>query len=376
MNIYALSIVAIYLIMIGAGVTYRLVRGFRVEWWIAGLGTLLGSVVGIWFLTLSVNAKTTDVEIWNGQVESKSRDKVSCRHDYKCRCRQVCSGTGKDKSCHEECDTCYEHGYDIDSNLRTTLGTIRIENEDRQGLVTPPRWARAAIGDPVAKAHTYENLVRGSEQSLFKTNSEIVARYAKALPVYPKSVYDYHYLDRVIPSGVVIPEIYHWNRGVSNILRALGPKKQANIVIVVSGSASQDFADALNASWQGGKKNDIIIVIGAPSYPTISWVRVLGWTKAEIFNVRLRDAIQEIGTMNRDEILKTIELETYKNFERRSMKDFEYLRSEISPDTEFLVGIFIWVFLTAFYGGLVIASNELDPRAAYRYMFGSPRRRF
>src|SRR5690349_2291120 len=46
-----------------------------------------------------------DTEILNGRVTSKTRQEVSCRHSYQCHCHQVCSGSGKRRSCSEECDT-------------------------------------------------------------------------------------------------------------------------------------------------------------------------------------------------------------------------------------------------------------------------------
>ncbi len=56
--------------------------------------------------------KTADTEIWNGRVAEKTKGTEHCCHSYKCRCRDVCSGSGEQRSCHEECDTCYRHSYD------------------------------------------------------------------------------------------------------------------------------------------------------------------------------------------------------------------------------------------------------------------------
>src|SRR5690349_13112667 len=55
------------------------------------------------------SSNTSDVEVINGFVTSKQQQRVSCSHSYSCRCHRVCSGSGKNRTCRQKCDTCYEH---------------------------------------------------------------------------------------------------------------------------------------------------------------------------------------------------------------------------------------------------------------------------
>ena len=74
----------------------------------------IGGAIGLHY------ANMFDREVWNGVVSSKDSEHVSCSHSYQCNCHESCSGSGKDKSCHESCDTCYEHSYDVDWNVFTS----------------------------------------------------------------------------------------------------------------------------------------------------------------------------------------------------------------------------------------------------------------
>lgn len=87
-------------------------------------------------------ANTHDVEVWNGRVAKKYSERVSCEHSYQCHCRQECSGSGKNRSCSEVCDTCYEHSYDVSWRVVTTNSEmITIARVNRQGTQEPGRWA-------------------------------------------------------------------------------------------------------------------------------------------------------------------------------------------------------------------------------------------
>ena len=42
-------------------------------------------------------------------------------------------------------------------------------------------------------------------------------------------------------------------------------------------------------------KNDVVVVMGTPSYPRIDWVQVLSWTDVELFKVQLRDELMDLN---------------------------------------------------------------------------------
>jgi hypothetical protein len=295
------------------------------------------NIVGVMLIVLLVYgagsfSQVADREVWNGQITGKAKTRVSCEHSYSCNCRESCSGSGNSRSCSTICDTCYEHSYDIDWRVHTSIDEFNIHRIDRQGLSTPPRWLTVAQGQPYATTRHFTNYIKGAPNSILHIDHILIAKYTNSVPAYPLAGYDYQYIDRVIPvGGVVVPDLAKWNYDLAMTLRDLGPQKQANVIIMFVKDIDPNYAFAVENAWLGGKKNDIIILIGTPEYPKIEWVRVLSWTKKELYKVQLRDNILELGTVDKDKILGIIHNDTLKSFERRHMKDFEYLRTEIEP---------------------------------------------
>ncbi len=291
------------------------------------------NIVGVVFLVLLVvqagrYGKMSDTEIWNGEVVSKSRDWVSCTHSRSCNCKEICPKSG---SCYESCDTCYDHPNDWDWNVYTTAGNFEVRRIDRQGRQEPPRWSKVYEGEPVSREHGFVNYVKAAPDSLFNFLLSQEEAKKNLLPGYP-SVYDYQYVDRVLEVGLVLPDESRWNRELALVLRRLGPEKEANVVVVITADASQNYANLLERYWLGGKKNDVVVVLGVSEYPKISWAHVMSWTKQELFKVELRDALLSIGDISDSSpIVKTIEKHVSEKFVRRQMSDFEYLKDEIEP---------------------------------------------
>lgn len=272
----------------------------------------------------------TDTEIWNGQVASKSKDRVPCRHSYSCNCRESCSGSGKDRSCSTTCDTCYEHSYDIDWNVQTTISTFDIDKIDRQGLKEPPRWTIVKPGDPVSHPHSYQNYIKGSPDSLFNKMEYIHNKYINLTPEYPAGQRDYHYVDRLVSFGGSFKEDAAWNQQIALALRELGQSKQVNIVVVAAAN-DKSIADALKYKWLGGKKNDVVVVIGVKDYPKPEWVEVISWSTKNQFHADLRDAIMNAGDLTPVGTVNIIASEIKRGFYRMHMKDYEYLKDQTFP---------------------------------------------
>ena len=298
-----------------------------------------------------------DTELLNGEVTGKARETVSCSHSYSCNCRMEPTVT-TDSNCrmeptvttdskgnasvsyHQVCDTCYEHDHDYDWDVDTSLNhTIRIDRIDRQGIQEPPRWTRVYTGEPVALEHEYDNYVKAAADSLFH-EAELTAN-KWPVPAYPIMVYDYYNVDRVISSGVKVSgaELQKWSRELSEDLKLLGPTRQANAVVLLTNVDNPNYVYAVKKSWQGAKKNDIVILIGAPNYPAISWVQVFSWSKNSMFDVSLRDDLSNLKTFDFEKVRACLKYDALKYFKRRSMKEFAYLKSEIDPP--------MWVLILA-----------------------------
>lgn len=294
-------------------------------------------------LALGMFSETYDTEIWNGKVVSKNQETVSCRHSYSCNCRQSCTGSGKDQSCSETCDTCYEHSHDYDWDVHSTVGTITIDRVDRQGTLQPPRFASVQISDPVSVKHHFTNYLKGAKNNVLNRQGTTITY---PMPPYPGDIYDYYNIDRAISVDNVVPNLQMWNKEISKSLIDLGNAKQVNLILVFTKNP-EDYAEQLNASWLGGKKNDVITVIGTHG-SKIEWVNVLSWTKREDFKVHLRDKLVGVN-LEPVSVVKIISDEISTKFERRHMKEFEYLKYDIEPNMYYFVGAFISFFIPSIF---------------------------
>lgn len=307
--------------------------------------TVLASVFFLTAIYFAGSAGMTyDREILNGKITAKERTHGHYLQSYSCNCRQSCSGSGNARTCSTTCDTCYEDRYTVTWTAFSTIGDFRIEHFDSGSKRVyqspdPKRYSIIEKGDPCSVSSSFTNYVKAVPESLFHANPLLVKKFQNLIPAYPGNVYDFYHVDRVLAVNVPVPELNVWNRELSKSLRELGPSKQANAIIVFVNTADSSYQQALESAWIGGKKNDIIVIVGVTSWPKIDWVAVSSWSKAEIFKVQLRDDIMALGEVKRDEMLKLLEDHTWKSFKRRQMKEFEYLASEIEPP--------MWVIILA-----------------------------
>lgn len=307
----------------------------------------------------SIGFSVGDVEILNGEVLSKERVHGSYQRTYDCRCRQVCPGTGKNQSCRQECDTCYEDHYTVKWNCQTTVGDYEIDSKDWTSqlvyaLPNPDRWTIIKPGDPASRRHTYTNYVQAVPNTLFSPiNQTLKDRFASLIPAYPDQVYDFYRNDHFVLAGYSTPDYAQWNHDLGMMLRKLGPQKQVNVIVVLARTADANYEYALRDAWDGANKNDVVLIIGSEQFPKIDFVRVISWTKNELFKVELRDRIQELQTVQREKIISTLQDQIMKNFERRKMAEFKYLESDIDPPDWVIVVLAVLIFglyAGAFYG--------------------------
>lgn len=304
-----------------------------------------GSMLAVFLISIASSyVGSSSTEILNGQVTSKERDRVSCSHDYKCRCKNVPKKRSDGSTYYEEeCDTCYDHDYDYNWNVDSTLGSYRIDRVNRQGTIEPPRWTSVKIGDPVADTHTYTNWIKSSDSSLFNVSKNRFDQFKDKIPAYPKEIYDYYNIDRIVTLGLKVNDQAKLNRYISEQLRQLGPKKQVNLIFVVTKIQDPTYADAIWASWKGAEKNDVVVVVGTQN-GEINWVKVQSWAEFDIFNVKLRDRIMDSKVFKMKNIIDMTVDETYKSYQRKPMKQFEYLKDETRAmplGTMIFIGILI-----------------------------------
>lgn len=284
-------------------------------------------------LSVSYFSSTTDTEIWNGQITAKDHYRVACSHSYPCHCHMVSSGSGKSRTETEECDTCYRHPYDVDWEVKASTGeSLDIDREDSQGLIEPKRWDAAYVGEPFSSSHEYANYILANPDSVLLGSKGDVEKYKNLLPPYPDHIYDYYRHDPVLNMGVPNVDLKTWDWLIREVNKVLGPQKQVNVVVLLVPTDNIDYMQALQEKWKGGKKNDVVVVIGSLDGHKIEWVGVLSWSPNGDFKADLKNQIEDIGTLDRrDDIAASIRNVTAAKFQRMHMKDFKYLMRSFQP---------------------------------------------
>jgi hypothetical protein len=342
---------------------------------------VLVAIIGLYVIAYSV---TADTELLNGSVTGKTSEHVSCSHSYQCNPHPVTTWVDEDiayhlgdahllpigsrssysssrssssrnyssrssaKQSHRvaktviEYDTCYRHPYDVSWYITTSLrDTLEVDRVDSQGVIIPERWKQAYVGEPASKEHLYTNYIQANPDSVLLHFSEGSQELQKLVPEYSR-VYDMYRVHHFLNVGVNVPNYNDWDQAINRINANLGEGKQVNIMMIVVGTADPSFEYALHHKWVGGKKNDAIIIVGAPQYPKIDWVRIVSWTPNKDYIVQLRDRILDIGTMDKQsEIVQAITAETATRFERMHMKKYQYLMMAYEPSTTAVLVMFL-----------------------------------
>jgi hypothetical protein len=309
-------------------------------------------------------ANTHDVEIWNGRVTKKTREEVTCSHEHCCAWTTYTYACGKSTCSGVRCSGyCKDHPFDVDWPVYTSLGErIEIDRLSRQGLEQPPRWTTAIVGEPSSTEHSYENYIKAAPDTLFRRTQKQIA----SLPPYPDRVYDYYRSQSFYPIGLTVFNAAVWNKELNEVNAKLGKSKQVNIFVVPVLNKPRDYFYDLETAWLGGKKNDVIIVAGVNADLQYQWVEVMSWTKSEILKVTIRDELMVEGVMNPQVAVPAIEDLVQKHFVRREMKDFEYLKSSITPTpNEWFVSLLLGIGVAVIMG-IVCHKHDLFGEERFR----------
>lgn len=341
------------------------------------------SVLGMCFLFAMYYKDMGDTAIVNGYVTGKERVRVSCSHSYSCNCYTTCSGSGQNRTCTRRCSTCYEHSHDVDWRVYTTVGNLEIARVNRQGTKEPKRWTDVVINEPAASYDSYINYIKASPGSLFSMNQmeSDKTKYGNLIPTYPK-IFDYYRVNRVLQMGVNYPEAAVLNSALNDALRHLGAKKQVNIVVVFANTNDPKYRFALERAWVGGKKNDVIVVIGMEKNATLLWTDVITFGKNsgnEYLAVVLRDEIRDLAKRQQlshapllaDSIVSTITA----HFKRKQMEDFKYLQEDYSPSIGSIWGFIIFQLVLLTGMTIFFYNYEIDGGYVRNHRFPTIRRR-
>jgi hypothetical protein len=243
----------------------------------------------------------------------------------------------------------------------------------------PPRWTITKIGEPTAVTHSFENYIKAAPGTLFRHQGQ-VAKYAGTIPAYPQHIYDYWRVNRLVTVGVpTLEPAADWNMALMEANADLGRKKQVNMIIVLVKDKPDDWYYALEETWIGGKKNDVVLVVSVDNDMKPQWATVMAWTTNELFKVKLRDDVMNDPVITKDAVMKDLTSNVDQYYVRKPMSDFQYLQSELTPSkTEWIVTLIIALLvgggLTAFFQ-VNDAFGDPEDEQNYHYRRREPHRR-
>lgn len=343
----------------------------------AGIFSLIGLAISCFIMAMCFmigkGSKTSDTELWNGQITSKERIHDSYVQSYQCNCVTTTDSRGNSST---TCQTCYEDHYTVTWKAHSNIGDFTIKHLDetsKRVYMTPdPRfYTRVREGEPCSVEHTYKNYIKAVPNTLFRpAGAALKAQFANMIPSYPNGLYDMWKVDRVLPVKVKVPDIAEWNSKLSESLKTLGPSKQANAIIILVNTQDPNYAYALQDAWLNGKKNDIILIIGTSDISgKADWVSVLAMTDNEMFKIRLRDDILDLDSLSADNVIGTLRKDTLELFKRKPMADFAYLDAEIDPPFWLNVTMVVLTIL-AYVGFWVFVYYKSHKQFSRRNSFG------
>lgn len=324
--------------------------------------TALTLFYGLFFYT---STDMADNELWNSYVQQAVWEE---EYDTK-SCHQVCDSRDKDGNCtssHEEC-TCSTTppSWHVKTASDESIGISSTQYGTYKGYFKTREMTLGSQGDacngnpgtihgvsydgkaeflvPTAHPHRFVNYLSASKGTIMKRSDSNTKGFEKFLLPYP-SIQNGPFgpieVNRVLVAGAPVPA--EWSKRIDRdldvLLSSRGKSKQVNVLLYVVATADPSFIHALESQWIMGKKNDFVIVIGAPEFPKISWVHVMAfWTDVELFNIQLRDNINNLNTLEGKEesFIGLIGTQIDKRPEsggwrRKPMADLEYLAGDIS----------------------------------------------
>lgn len=330
-------------------------------------------VMIVWFFGRYDEA--ADTELWNGQITGKDRVHDTYMRSYQCNCYNSCTGRGESRTCIEVCQTCYERRYTVHWFAKANFGMgdeqITFRKLDRTSRSVynspdPEAYTRCVVGEPASKSSGYTNYIQAAPDSLF--NTSMVSQYSELVPKYP-TVHSIYKINRILSVGNVLPnnQVEAFNDLLNKKLIDLGPKKQVNIIVILTDILDPTFRHAVENEWLGGKKNDVVVFLGIEG-GNIRWADVMTFALNfgnEIFHVTLRDALQSMDEFDYEKVANVVASTIDTTYDRVRMSDFEYLKDEISPPNWV---IFTCLFLAIFGSvGLSLIMRRLDIGGTRRY---------
>lgn len=286
----------------------------------------------------------SDTEHWHGRVTGKPSGTQKC-----CHCRNVCKARDKKGNCTRRVEEC-SHTKDYWWALDTTLGRISVEDCEPSSL-DPRLWVQARIGEPATVEKSYINYLKADSGSLFV--HEVQSPYLVGIPPYPE-VFDLYKVNPVISDGPRFPAA--WQAAFQEMNAELGAAEQVDVTVLLTRVQDPVYAQAVEAKWLYGPKNSMTLVLGVQG-DRITWARVVSISRIEELKIMLRDGLP--GKLLTEDIPGVVRDVVRSKFRRTPMAEFEYLASNATPPTGWMVALYILGVLMSLGCSVYLHQNDI-----------------
>ena len=328
------------------------------------VGVTLLYVSLIYTLLFSYTTDLIDKEYWNSKVVSFTyfeewKERVTYTETYSCGTSQNPRTCTRTKTRIDFHSAYYEILTSNDEKISTRRGDylnasskfghkeVDLYHNNQVSWGDGDKWVSYPnIVVPTSVAHSYENYVASAKGNVIHTkvpkeNIELLVKKGKLreYPVLYKSDFGSTRLNRVIDTTGLLKISYldELNMLAVNI----GARKHANPIIYLT-REDRSFKDALEQYWVKGKKNDITLILGLSDTGDIVWSDVITFTNNTDFKVDMQSDFRGLN-INKDKelILSKFNTGIMKSYIRKPMKEFSYLKENITLEWYWQLLIFL-----------------------------------
>ena len=160
-----------------------------------------------------------------------------------------------------------KHGITVERGYRPDY-----DSGDRNDYISYVNDDPEFVDYPLTETRTWRNPLKNNKTlHKYQNISEEQAK-KMGLPNYPKNAT--FSSSRIIGDTAI--DIWNWDKMNS----AIGEQKRVNLILVKTDSI--ETAKYIQAYWQNGKKNDLVICHGGTKNAPADWCYVFGWSKSEL----------------------------------------------------------------------------------------------
>jgi hypothetical protein len=330
---------------------------------VLGSSALAFFLAGVFHMA-AVRSQVGDTETWSGQISRAV-------HYPRWVERYTTTSTDKDgktttethyrtHSEHWEAETTTDDEHPIDREffyqISKQFGGITAERPHKSGFYSGDRniyvaYNKTGFVYPTTTSRSFENRLR-AVPNLFQFSKPPMG--ARTYP-YPKNR-DWLSSNRIVGHSGSIPTDL-----LDQMNSRLGPTKKVNVILVGFKDTDATAGHHQQATWAGGKKNDLVICYDVSSPP--SWAYCFGWTESEITKRNIESIVLQSGVT--PATLKLIEQEIVNTYVIKDWKKFDYIN--IPPPSWALVWFPIMLIATQLGYWMWATNNEYSASGRFRY---------